>query len=64
MGRIADDLPLRLARGMLWATFGILFWGDIPSLAVLIGGAMVASAGIYMLRRDARQRRDRNRTRA
>ncbi|MFC5824714.1 sensor histidine kinase [Nonomuraea insulae] len=25
MGRNADDLPLRLARGILWAAFGILF---------------------------------------
>jgi len=39
---------------IIWAAiFGVLFWGDIPSPAVLAGGALVAMAGIYMLRRDA-----------
>jgi drug/metabolite transporter (DMT)-like permease len=40
---------------IIWAIiFGILFWGDIPSPTVLIGAALVAATGIYMLRRDTR----------
>ncbi|MGW0196131.1 sensor histidine kinase [Nonomuraea sp. NPDC003201] len=37
MARTADDLPLRLARAMLWASFGILF--SIRALAGLDSGA-------------------------
>ncbi|MFI9838327.1 sensor histidine kinase [Nonomuraea sp. NPDC051941] len=37
MARTADDLPLRLARAMLWASFGILF--AIRALAGLDSGA-------------------------
>jgi drug/metabolite transporter (DMT)-like permease len=42
---------------IIWAAiFGLVLWGDIPSPMVLVGAAVVAMAGIYMLRRDARQR--------
>jgi drug/metabolite transporter (DMT)-like permease len=64
LGQASFVAPFEYSAIFWAATFGILFWGDIPSLAVLIGGAMVASAGIYMLQRDARQRLDRNQTRA
>ncbi|MEV7807733.1 histidine kinase [Microbispora sp. NPDC088329] len=37
MGRTADDLPLRLARAMLWASFGILVY--IRAFSALDGGA-------------------------
>ncbi|MEU6785139.1 histidine kinase [Nonomuraea angiospora] len=37
MARTADDLPLRLARAMLWASFGILF--SIRALGGLDSGA-------------------------
>ncbi|MFB9629686.1 hypothetical protein [Nonomuraea helvata] len=46
MGRIADDLPLRLARGMLWATFGILFY--IRAAGGLDNGAGVLGALLAM----------------
>ncbi|MEU7859843.1 histidine kinase [Nonomuraea sp. NPDC049141] len=44
MARTADDLPLRLAGGMLWASFGILFyirtmsgvWREVAPLALLL----------------------------
>jgi two-component system sensor histidine kinase DesK len=44
VARTADDLPLRLAGGMLWASFGILFyirtmsgvWRDAAPLALLL----------------------------
>ncbi|MEU6430439.1 histidine kinase [Microbispora sp. NPDC046973] len=37
MGRTADDLPLRLARAMLWASFGILVY--IRAFSALDNGA-------------------------
>ncbi|MEU6743330.1 sensor histidine kinase [Streptosporangium sandarakinum] len=37
MGRATDDLPLRLARGMLWASFGILVY--IRAFSALDNGA-------------------------
>ncbi|MEV4012613.1 histidine kinase [Nonomuraea angiospora] len=37
MARTADDLPLRLARAMLWASFGILFY--IRAFGALDSGA-------------------------
>ncbi|GIH59923.1 sensor histidine kinase [Microbispora siamensis] len=37
MGRTADDLPLRLARAMLWASFGILAY--IRAFSALDNGA-------------------------
>jgi signal transduction histidine kinase len=44
--RIADDLPLRLARGMLWATFGILF--SIRAAGGLDNGAGVLGVVLAM----------------
>jgi drug/metabolite transporter (DMT)-like permease len=41
---------------MIWAVvFGLLFWGDVPNLSTILGGTLVATAGIVMLRLDARR---------
>jgi drug/metabolite transporter (DMT)-like permease len=41
--------------GMIWAfIFGLLFSGDVPSLSTILGGTLVVTAGIVMLRLDAR----------
>jgi drug/metabolite transporter (DMT)-like permease len=46
--------------GMIWAiVFGLLFWGDLPSLSTILGGTLVATAGIVMLRLDARSEESR-----
>ena len=43
--------------GMIWAVvFGLVFWRDVPGTMTIIGGTLVASAGIIMLRLDARGR--------
>ncbi|MET9251909.1 histidine kinase [Nonomuraea sp. NPDC003709] len=47
MGRTTDDLPLRLARGMLWAAFGILFY--IRAAAGLDNGAGVLGVLLPMV---------------
>jgi drug/metabolite transporter (DMT)-like permease len=54
IGQASFVAPFEYSAIFWAAIFGVLFWGDVPSAAVLIGGAMVATAGIYMLRRDAR----------
>ena len=39
---------------ILWATlFGFLLWGDVPEQMVLVGAAVVASSGLYILHREA-----------
>jgi drug/metabolite transporter (DMT)-like permease len=46
--------------GMIWAVvFGLLFWGDVPSLSTILGGTLVATAGIVMLRLDTRREKSR-----
>jgi drug/metabolite transporter (DMT)-like permease len=40
--------------GMLWAVvIGFLVWGDVPSLTILIGAAILIGSGIYILWREA-----------
>jgi len=36
--------------------FGLVFWHDLPGVMTIIGGSVVATAGIVMLRLDARGR--------
>jgi drug/metabolite transporter (DMT)-like permease len=49
--------PLKYTS-MFWAViFGYLFWNEMPSPYTLIGGAVVAAAGLYMLSRDRRAAR-------
>ncbi|MFO1091488.1 MAG: DMT family transporter [Hyphomicrobiales bacterium] len=38
---------------MFWAVvFGYLFWNDVPGWETIVGAAIVAGAGLYMLSRD------------
>ena len=44
---------------MLWALlFGFWIWGEVPSVAVLFGAAIVISAGFYILWRETVRGRD------
>lgn len=39
---------------MLWAAFlGFLVWGHVPDQFALVGGALVAGGGLYILRRES-----------
>ena len=43
---------------LVWATlFGFWFWGDLPTLAVLIGAALIIGANLYIAHREAAQAR-------
>ena len=44
--------------GLVWAgLLGFIVWGDIPTPVVLAGSAIIVSAGIYIVRREAILRR-------
>jgi drug/metabolite transporter (DMT)-like permease len=43
---------------MIWAViFGFIVWGDVPTLNLMIGVAIVVASGLYILHRETRQRR-------
>ena len=43
---------------MVWALgFGFVIWGEVPTVALLGGGAVVAASGLYILYRETVRRR-------
>ena len=45
--------------GVIWAVlFGFFLWGDIPTPNVVTGAAFVVGAGLYIIYRDVRPRRN------
>src|SRR3954466_6717143 len=43
---------------LVWATIlGFAVWGDVPTLDLLIGSAIVVASGLYILWRETRRRR-------
>jgi drug/metabolite transporter (DMT)-like permease len=48
---------------LVWATIiGFLVWGDVPTLHLLIGSAVVVGSGLYILWRETVRRRQRARS--
>ena len=42
---------------LVWAmVVGFLIWGDVPTLALLIGSAIVVGSGLFLLWRETRAR--------
>ncbi|MFD1110005.1 DMT family transporter [Pseudoroseomonas ludipueritiae] len=42
---------------LLWAAlFGWVFWGDVPGVTMLLGAALIVTAGLYILQREMRRR--------
>ena len=42
---------------LIWAMMlGFAIWGDVPTVSLLIGGAIVAGSGLFLLWREARRR--------
>jgi len=40
---------------LIWATFfGFWFWGDLPTVAVLAGAALIIGANLYIAHREAK----------
>jgi len=43
---------------LVWATiFGFAVWGDVPTLGLLVGSAIVVASGLYILWRETVRRR-------
>jgi drug/metabolite transporter (DMT)-like permease len=42
---------------LLWMTAaGVIFWGEVPSAATMIGAVIICASGLYILYREARRR--------
>lgn len=42
---------------LLWAAlFGWIFWGDVPGVTMMLGAALIVTAGLYILQREMRRR--------
>lgn len=56
-GEVSLLAPLDYS-GLVWAgLLGFIVWSDVPTPAVLVGSAIIISAGIYIVRREAMRRR-------
>ena len=56
-GEVSMLAPLDYS-GLIWAgLLGFIVWRDVPTPAVLAGSAVIMSAGIYIVRREAMLRR-------
>jgi drug/metabolite transporter (DMT)-like permease len=43
---------------LVWAlAIGFLVWGDVPSIPLLFGSAVVVASGLFLLRHEALRRR-------
>ncbi|MEN8236683.1 MAG: DMT family transporter [Pseudomonadota bacterium] len=41
---------------LLWAVlFGYIFWGEIPDLTLILGGALIVSSGLFIIYRETRK---------
>lgn len=38
--------------------FGFAIWGDVPTLGLLVGSAIVVGSGLFLLLRESRRRPD------
>ena len=57
LGEVSLLAPLDYS-GLVWAALlGFLLWGDIPGTFVWVGAAIIVTAGIYIVRREAMLRR-------
>jgi len=42
---------------LVWAlVLGFVFWGDVPTLGLLVGSAIVVASGLFLLRHEAKSR--------
>jgi drug/metabolite transporter (DMT)-like permease len=56
-GEVSLLAPLDYS-GLVWAgLLGFIVWGDVPTPVILVGSAIIMSAGIYIVRREAMLRR-------
>jgi drug/metabolite transporter (DMT)-like permease len=55
-GEVSLLAPLEYGA-LIWATvFGYIFWGDLPTLTVLAGVAIIIASSAYVAHREAREK--------
>ena len=52
LGELSAIMPFRYSRIVFLLIFGVLFFGESPSLSMLIGSALVIVSGIYLMWRE------------
>jgi drug/metabolite transporter (DMT)-like permease len=46
--------------GLVWAMgLGLIVWGEVPNLAMILGSALIVFAGLYILHRELVRQRQR-----
>ena len=55
-GEVSLLAPLEYGA-LIWAVaFGYIFWGDLPTLTVLAGVAIIIASSAYVAHREAREK--------
>ena len=52
LGELSAIMPFRYSRIVFLLIFGVLFFGESPSLSMLLGSALVIVSGIYLMWRE------------
>jgi drug/metabolite transporter (DMT)-like permease len=52
LGELSAIMPFRYSRIVFLLIFGVLFFGESPSLSMLLGSALVIISGIYLMWRE------------
>lgn len=52
LGELSAIMPFRYSRIVFLLIFGVLFFGESPSLSMLVGSALVIVSGIYLMWRE------------
>ena len=52
LGELSAIIPFRYSRIVFLLIFGVLFFGESPSLSMLLGSALVIVSGIYLMWRE------------
>ena len=52
IGELSAIMPFRYSRIVFLLIFGVLFFGESPSLSMLLGSALVIVSGIYLMWRE------------
>ena len=52
LGELSAIMPFRYSRIVFLLIFGVLFFGESPSLSMLVGSALVIVSGIYLIWRE------------
>ncbi len=52
LGEASVIAPYKYSALIWGALFGIVIWGDIPGLWMIVGAAMIVISGLYLLKQE------------